>query len=71
MKRKNNESRRRELAKNLGGSLSEVLINPYELIDGNHRIYGLYAVQKKRQATKSVARLDNPRQTNVSAKEQL
>ena len=73
MKRTNNESRRRELAKNLGGSLIEGMINldgwrippaAYTtIIDGNHR---LYAVQKKRQATKFVARLDNPRQTNVS-----
>ena len=73
MKRTNNESRRRELAKNSGESLIEGMINldgwrippaAYtNIIDGNHR---LYAVQKKRQATKSVARLDNPRQTNVS-----
>jgi hypothetical protein len=73
MKRINNLTRRRELAENSGESLIEGMINldgwrippaAYSsIIDGSHR---LFAVQKKRQATKFVARLDNPRQTNVS-----
>jgi len=67
MTRTNNKIRRRELAKKSGESLSEGLITGPLLIDGHHRFYALQdAAQKKRQATKFVARLDNPRQTNVS-----
>jgi hypothetical protein len=78
MKRIDNVGNRREPAKNSSVSLDKGMVNPESwriapagfgsFIYGSNR---LFAVQKKRQATKSVARLDNPRQTNVSAKEQL
>jgi hypothetical protein len=78
MKRIDNVGNRREPAKNSSVSLDQGMVDSESwkivpvvlgsLMDGSNR---LFAVQKKRQATKFVARLDNPRQTNVSAKEQL
>jgi len=78
MKRLDNVGNRREPAKNSSVSLDKGMVDSESwkippvvlgsLMDGSNR---LFAVKKKRQATRFVARLDNPRQTNVSVKEQL